>query len=97
MYELVPITSVPNVRNVVGTRCVYKIKADGVYKGRLVVLGWSQVPGIDCGGTLTPVCRLSMNVTRDREEGTTTINQKEYTEEILQRYGTRGCNPAYTP
>ncbi|CAN0351698.1 unnamed protein product, partial [Ascophyllum nodosum] len=28
VYELVPITSVPNVRNVVGTRWVYKIKAD---------------------------------------------------------------------
>ena len=58
VYELVPITSVPNWRNVTGTRWVYKIKADGVYKGRLVVLGWSQVPGIDCGGTFAPVCRL---------------------------------------
>ena len=36
----------------------YKIKADGVYKGRLVVLGWSQILGIDCGGTFAPVCRL---------------------------------------
>ena len=34
------------------------MKADGVYKGRLVVLGWSQTPGIDCGGTFAPVCRL---------------------------------------
>ena len=58
VYELVTITSVPNGRNVVGTRWVCKIKADGVCKGRLVVLGWSQVPGIDCGGTFTPVCRL---------------------------------------
>ena len=24
----------------------------------MVVLGWSQVPGIDCGGTFAPVCRL---------------------------------------
>ena len=37
---------------------MHKIKADGVYKGRLVVLGWSQVPGIDCGGTFSPVHRL---------------------------------------
>ena len=29
-----------------------------MYKGRLVVLGWSQVPGIACGGTFAPVCRL---------------------------------------
>ena len=39
VYELVPITSVPNGRKVVGTRWVYKMKADRVYKGRLVVLG----------------------------------------------------------
>ena len=58
VYEVVPITSVPNGRKVVGTRWVYKIKVDGVYKGRLVGLGWSQVPGIDCSGTFAPVCRL---------------------------------------
>ena len=230
--ELVPITSVPNGRKVVGTRWVYKIKADGVYKGRVVVLGWSQAPGIDC---FTSLCRLQsirvvlaiaaeldyevyvldvqtsflnadveeevfvktvpgyersnesgvplvmklkkslknwfstmdhhlgkigfrslksepcvciyedengsaiptlyvddvlllgtnkqlldklkkqlmdrfemtdmgdvsrvlgMNVTRDREEGIITINQKDYTEDIIQRYGMRGFNPAYTP
>ena len=39
---------------------------------------------------------LGMNVTRDREERTITINQKDYTEDIVQRYGMRGCNPAYT-
>ena len=40
---------------------------------------------------------LGMNVPRDREEGTITINEKNYTEDIVQRYGMRGCNPAYTP
>ena len=58
MFELVFIILVTNGRNVVGARWVYKTKADGVYKGRLVVLGWSQVPGVDCGGTFAPVCRL---------------------------------------
>ena len=57
VYELVPITSVPNRRKVVDNRWVHKIKADGVYKGRLVVLRWSQVPGIDYGGTFATVCR----------------------------------------
>ena len=57
VYKLVPVTSVPNGRNVIGTRWLYKIKIDGVYKGRLVVLKWLQVPGIDCGGTFAPVCR----------------------------------------
>ena len=40
---------------------------------------------------------LSMNVTPDREEGTITINQKDCTEDIVQRYEIRGCNPASTP
>ena len=40
---------------------------------------------------------LGMNVTRDSEEGNITINQKDFTEDIVQRYGMRGCNPAYTP
>ena len=38
-----------------------------------------------------------INVTRGREEGTITINQKNCTEDIVKRYGLRGCNPAYTP
>ena len=58
VYELIPITSVPNERKVIGTRWVHKSKADGVYKGRLAVLGWSKVPRIDCGGTFAPVRRL---------------------------------------
>ena len=58
VYALVTITSVTNGQKVVGARWVYKIKTDGVYKGRLVVLRWSQVPGIDCGGTFVPVCSL---------------------------------------
>ena len=40
---------------------------------------------------------LGLNVARDHEEGTITINQKYYTEDIVQRYGMRGCNPVYTP
>ena len=40
---------------------------------------------------------LGMNATRDREEETITINHEDDTEDIVQRYGMRGCNPAYTP
>ena len=40
---------------------------------------------------------LGMNVTRDREKGTITINQKDYTEDVVQRYSMKGCNLAYTP
>ena len=58
VYELVPASSVPAGQKVVGSRWVKKIKADDRFKSRLVVLGWAHVPGIDCGGTFAPVCRL---------------------------------------
>ena len=57
-YERTPITSVPTGQRVIGTRRVNKIKAHGSCKSHLVVQGWSQVPGINCGGTFAPVCRL---------------------------------------
>ena len=58
MYTLVPATAVPTGHKIIGSRWVYKVKADNSYKGRVVVLGWGQVQGVDCGGTFAPVCRL---------------------------------------
>ena len=31
---------------------------DNSHKRRVVVLGWGQSPGIGCGSTFAPVCRL---------------------------------------
>ena len=50
--------SVPAGQKMVGSRWVNKSKADDLFKSCLVVLGRAQVPGIDCGGTFAPVCRL---------------------------------------
>ena len=242
VFDLVPITSVPAGRKVVGNRWVFEMKADSTYKGRFVVQGVSQIFGVDCSGSFAPVCRLQsirmmlviaveldyevhmldvqmaflnadvdedvfvkmapgyetndeagvplvmklkkslyglrqspknwfstmdvelaiigfrplksdpcvyvyedetgfvvltlyvndilflsaskpllnklkkklmnrfemsdmgdvsrmlgMNVTRDREKGTITTNQKDYTEDVVKRYGMKGCNPVYTP
>ena len=58
VYELVPASSDPAGQKVVDFRWVNKIKADNLFKSRLLVLGWAQVPGIDCGGTFAHVCRL---------------------------------------
>ena len=58
VYTLVPATAVPAGHKIIGSRWAYKVKADKSYKGRVVVLGWGQVPGVDCGGTFAPVCRL---------------------------------------
>ena len=40
---------------------------------------------------------LGMNVTRDRENGTITIDQKDYTENVLERYGITKYNVAFSP
>ena len=58
VYTLVPATAVPTRHKTIGSRWVYKVKADKSYKGRVVVLGSGQVLGVDCGGAFAPVCRL---------------------------------------
>ena len=58
VYTLMPATAVPTGHTIIGSRRVDKVKADKSYKGRIVVLGWGQVPGVDCGGMFAPVCRL---------------------------------------
>ena len=40
---------------------------------------------------------LGMNATRDREQGTTTTDEKDNTEDIVERFGMKDCNPAFTP
>ena len=40
---------------------------------------------------------VGVNVTRDREKGTITINQRDYTEDAIGRFSLKGCNPAHTP
>ena len=40
---------------------------------------------------------LGMDVTRGRENGVNAISQKDYTENVVQRFGMKGGNPAYTP
>ena len=39
---------------------------------------------------------LCMSVTQDRENRTIAIEQKYYTEDILERYGMTNCNVAFT-
>ena len=37
----------PNNRRLIGNKWVFKVKRDGTYRGKLVALGYSQIPGID--------------------------------------------------
>ena len=57
--DLVPIESLPPGAKPIGSRWLYKIKATGVLKARLIVQGWGQRHGIDCGSTYAPVSRFS--------------------------------------
>ncbi len=58
VYDLIPKSSVPSTSKVIGTRWVFKVKSDFTFKARIVCQGWSQRPGIDCGSTFAPVCRV---------------------------------------
>ncbi len=61
-WELV---NTPNEANVVGSKWVFRAKKDAAgnvvrYKARLVVQGFSEVPGVDYFDTFAPVARLAL-------------------------------------
>jgi len=58
VFTLVSRNTVPTGARIYKPQWVFKIKADNSHKARLVVSGWGQVPGKDCGNTYAPVCRL---------------------------------------
>ena len=40
---------------------------------------------------------LGMNVAHDHEKGTITIDQRDYTGDIVERFGMKACDPVFTP
>ena len=56
--KLVNVSSVPKGEKIIGSRFVFKQKADGRFKARLVVQGHVQEPEIDYGRSYAPVCRI---------------------------------------
>ena len=46
---------VPEGRKLVGCKWVYKLKRNGVYRSRLVALGYTQIPGVDFTDKFSPV------------------------------------------
>ena len=47
-----------SLRKVIGTKWVFRVKANDTRKGRVVVQGWRQVPRVDCRCTYAPVCHI---------------------------------------
>ena len=46
---------IPSNRRLIGNKWVFKIKRDGIYRARLVMLGYSQIPGVDYTDNFAPV------------------------------------------
>jgi Reverse transcriptase (RNA-dependent DNA polymerase) len=55
VWSLVDMLSIPTNRKLIGSNWVFKEMRDGVFRARLVALGYSQVPGIDFTGNYLPV------------------------------------------
>ena len=47
VWRKVELSSMPKGRKAVGSKWVFKKKKNGVYRARLVALGYSQIPGVD--------------------------------------------------
>ena len=58
VYKLVIVSNVPKGEKIIGSRFVFKHKADGRFKAGLVVQGHVQEPGIDYGRSYAPLCRI---------------------------------------
>ena len=55
VWELVDKKELPPGRQPIGSKWVFKRKKNGVYRARLVALGYNQIPGIDFTDNFSPV------------------------------------------
>jgi hypothetical protein len=47
--------NIPKNRRLIGSKWVFKVKRNGVFRARLVALGYSQIPGVDYTDNFAPV------------------------------------------
>jgi hypothetical protein len=55
VWRTIKRSEVPKNRRLIGNKWVFKIKRNGVYRARLVALGYSQIPGVDFTDNFAPV------------------------------------------
>ena len=55
VWAKVKKTEIPSNRRVLGNKWVLKKKKNGVYRARLVALGYHQIPGIDYEDNFAPL------------------------------------------
>ena len=55
VWRKIDKVKIPENRRLIGHKWVFKIKRYGTYRARLVVLGYSQIPGVDYTDNFAPV------------------------------------------
>jgi Reverse transcriptase (RNA-dependent DNA polymerase) len=55
VWEIINKKLVPKERSLIGNKWVFKQKKNGIYRARLVALGYSQIPGVDFSENYAPV------------------------------------------
>jgi Reverse transcriptase (RNA-dependent DNA polymerase) len=55
VWEIIDKNSIPEERSLIGNKWVFKQKKNGIYRVRLVALGYSQILGVDFSKNYTPV------------------------------------------
>ena len=55
VWKKVKLSDIPKNKRLIGCRWVLKLKRNGVFRARLVALGYSQIPGLDYTENYAPV------------------------------------------
>ena len=55
VWRYAKINRIPQNRRLIGNKWVFKKKRNGIYRARMVALGYSQVPGVDHKDNFSPV------------------------------------------